>query len=206
MSERALKKKEDLAGQQLLFAGIPDAHREVYSEGAIRSLTEQAKRGVPVVDHAGVQIGGTVGGEVARDGDVRVLADLQLHQISLVSRENLVDPNCVFVSTPEVFIPTHKHKAPPVGAEKEEAMADSITKAEGHPEAKGYLSEKELVLLEGAVRRAKDMLAPETYDRLTRALWELGNLRELSRRLLDEASVVGLIEHSGVLRSRAAKE
>lgn len=72
------------------------------------------------------------------------------------------------------------------------------------PTERGYLSDAELHHLEEVVRRAKDALAPGMHAQLTRALWELGNLRGLTRELMGNASAAGLIEHARALRAREA--
>ena len=74
-----------------------------------------------------------------------------------------------------------------------------------HIEDKGFLSDAELDVLERAVMRAKDMLAPVTHERMSRALWELRSLRGLTREMLGCAAAAGLIEHERTLRSRAMK-
>lgn len=113
---------------------------------------------------------------------VRVIDNLELQYIAAIPAEQLVDPNCRFIP-----------------------MKETKMDNENDYSVKGFLSEQELHALEMAVTRAKDMLAPETHERMTRALWELHCLRSLGRELLHQAAAAGLIEHAQVLRSREAK-
>lgn len=114
--------------------------------------------------------------------DRRVINDLEFHSVSVIPIERSLDPNCRFIPA------------------KETKMAD-----DQDFDAKGFLSDQELRAVELAVGRAKDMLAPDTYGRLTRALWELQSLRSLTRELFGTAAAAGLIEHERTLRSREAK-
>ena len=93
-------------------AGVPDALGTAYSEEALKQMAAQAARGIPVLDKAGVQIGGVVRAKVDK-GEIRVVSQIDLHYICTIPREQLVDPRCVVVSD-------SLDKMPPIEGKEEE--------------------------------------------------------------------------------------
>lgn len=189
--------------QRLMFdlslsSEVPDAHGDVYSKEAIAQMAEQVNNPPILAAHGmiGEAEGARLhGGRLAMRGtcdpkDVETLPDgtqvihaLELHSISAIPADKMIDPRCRFVPAEETD------------------MSDEKTE-----EPTGCLSDAEFNELESAVTRAKAMLDPKMHNMLNRALWELGDLRKLSADLLSQASASGLIEHAEILRSRAKKE
>lgn len=178
-------------------AGVPDAHGHVYSKEALSQMAEQVNNAPILAAHGMIgeaEAARLHGGRLEMRGTcdpkdieerpdgTRVVHDLQLHSISVIPADRLVDPRCRFVPAEET------------------GMGIKET------ETRGYLSDSEFSELESAVLRAKAMFDPEMHSRLTRALWELGNLRKLSDDLLSHASASGLVEHARTLGSREKKE
>lgn len=182
--------KQRLMFDMGLSTEVPDAHGRIYSKEALKSLAAGAKgKSVPVLDAAGVQIGGT--GEVNVDeSGRRVISEIQLDYVCAIPKEQLVDPRCVVVKETDM-----------------EAPEPDVTRMLAEQELGGTKGKVEISTVEGGyiIKWAELVLIPEAARKKDRYRGEYETVRRTAvrERLEDVIELVsGLLEKDRVQDQR----